>query len=449
MAKLKTEYICQECGFVSPKWAGKCSECGAWSSFVEEVTEKLSKSEAANIKPSFVSKVSAVSLKGIKGLETDRFVSGMRELDQVLGGGLVKGSVTLIGGEPGIGKSTIMMQLAGILSRNNKNLLYVSGEESPEQLKMRSDRLGTITDTIDVLATNAFEELLSAANEKKYDYIILDSVQTVASTELSGAPGTVGQVKNVTFRLVELAKSRGITALIVGQVTKDGYIAGPKVLEHLVDTVLYFEGDYSRGIRILRSVKNRFGPANEVGLFEMSDKGLLELRDANMLFDGDNVSPGKVIAPVVEGTRAFLVEIQALVSPTFYQFPKRISNGFDLNRLNMLLAVLDKKGGLNLNGCDVYLNVAGGMKISETSADLAVCAAVISSFREKAVPSDSVFIGEVGLTGEVRKVASMHSRIAEATRFGIKKYYLPEDASISDKGYVFSAKNIVEFLDKF
>jgi DNA repair protein RadA/Sms len=444
MAKKKSTFVCQSCGSVSPKWIGKCPECGAWSSYVEEIpqdepTGSLGKSR--DVQP--------LLLGSIRGLEVDRTKTGIGELDQVLGGGFVKGSVVLVGGEPGIGKSTIMLQVAGILGNTGAKILYASGEESPSQIKMRAERLGIETDNLSILATNSLEDILAAVDKERFEYIVADSVQTIASEELNSAAGTVGQVKHVTYRMVENAKQKGITTLIVGQVTKDGFIAGPKVLEHLVDTVLYFEGDYSRGIRILRSVKNRFGPTNEVGLFEMSGQGLLECPDGGLLGNTHSEAAGKVLVPVMEGTRAFLVELQALVTPTYFQFSRRNANGFDNNRLNMLIAVLDKKGGLNLGASDIYLNIAGGIKITETSADLAVCAAIISSFREKNVRPDTIFIGEVGLTGETRNVANVKSRLSEAVKFGVKTAYLPEKIDFDKKIDIIPVKNISEFLDKF
>ncbi|PLX70765.1 MAG: DNA repair protein RadA [Denitrovibrio sp.] len=446
MAKKKTKYVCQSCGYISPAWIGKCPECSGWSTFVEEVAEEETSKGALGKR---VPKVTAVSLKDVRGLETARTATGMPELDQVLGGGLVKGSVLLVGGEPGIGKSTIMLQVAGLLSRDKLKVLYVSGEESAAQLKLRGDRLGVSKNEIDILSTNSLEDVLQACDEEKPDYIILDSIQTVASDDLNSAAGTVGQVKHVTYRLVEIAKSRGITVMIVGQVTKDGYIAGPKVLEHLVDTVLYFEGDYSRGVRILRSVKNRFGPTNEVGIFEMTDKGLLELSSYSFVEDAKDNSAGRVFVPIMEGTRAFLIEVQALVAPTFYQFPKRNCMGFDHNRLNMLLAVLEKKGGLNLAGSDIYINVAGGMRITEPSADFAICAAIVSSFRDRPIPPETTFIGEVGLTGVIRPVSNMGSRLSESYKMGIRKYYLPEKVEFDKSIEIGLSINISKFLDMF
>lgn len=417
---------------------GRCPDCSAWNSFVEEVAADKTEQTSGSYRPS----VSPLNLAQVKGLETSRFKTGIGELDQVLGGGIVKGSVVLIGGEPGIGKSTVMLQVAGILSEKEKRVLYVSGEESPAQIRIRADRLSVRPEKLELLATTAFEDVLYAFSENKYDYLIVDSIQTVVSAEISSSGGTVGQVRHITYRLVELAKSLGVTVFIVGQVTKDGNIAGPKVLEHLVDTVLYFEGDYSRGVRILRSVKNRFGSTDEVGIFEMSSTGLLEAGNKAFMDSGSLPAAGKVLCPVLEGSRPFIVEIQALAAPTFFQYPKRNATGFDLNRLNMLIAILEKKGGINLSGADVYLNVAGGLRVNEPAADLAVCAALISSFKDKPLPLDRVFAGEVGLTGEARSVPNMQGRILEAARFGMKYFCVPVKTDKSESIKIVDIKNI-------
>ncbi|MDR2401457.1 MAG: DNA repair protein RadA [Deferribacteraceae bacterium] len=426
MGKTKTRYVCSACGSVSPKWLGKCPDCGGWNTFAEELEAKESVNPVArgsNQKP--------VKLRDITGLETLRYITGIGELDLVLGGGVVKGSVVLVGGEPGIGKSTIMLQIAGVLGNSGKRLIYISGEESAEQIKMRSDRLNLESGNIDLLTTSSFEDLLIYA-EGGYDFIIVDSVQTVTSAELSSAGGTVGQVRHITYRLVELAKTRGITVFIVGQVTKDGAIAGPKVLEHLVDTVLYFEGDYARGLRLLRTVKNRFGSTGEVGLFEMSENGLKEVTGDLFISRGGEDTAGQAIAPVMEGSRTFLVEIQALASPTFFPIPKRSSNGFDINRLQMIAAVLEKRGGLGFFNADIYLNVAGGLRITETSADAAVAAALASSASNIILPADTVFIGEIGLSGAIRPVSNLSMRLNEAVRLGAKRLCTPAEIK-SDK----------------
>lgn len=441
MAKAKTRFICSSCGSISPKWLGKCPDCGEWNTFSEEVVEKKS---AAGMQ-AYIPAASPRELRAVQGVETVRFPTGLSELDLVLGGGLVKGSVVLVGGEPGIGKSTIMLQIAGILGQIKKRLLYVSGEESAEQIKMRADRLKVPYSNIDLLTTSSFEDVVSAVSLNKYDFLVIDSIQTVVSSELSSAGGTVGQVKHITYRLVEIAKSTGLTVFIVGQVTKDGAIAGPKVLEHLVDTVLYFEGDYTRGVRLLRTVKNRFGSTNEVGLFEMTDKGLIEV-SGDLFINKGEAAAGQAVAPVMEGSRSFLVEIQALVAPTFFQFPKRSANGFDQNRLQMLVAVLEKRGGVNLNNADIYLNVAGGLKITEPAADTAVCAALISSFSDKPIGNDIVFSGEVGLSGEIRPVSNINMRIAESLRMGAKTIHTANDVQDSGKAKIIKISNIKDLL---
>lgn len=449
MAKIKSRYVCGSCGSVSSKWLGKCPDCGGWNTFAEEVVEKKT---AGNLVSHYQPAFKPVSFKDIEGVDTVRFHTGMGELDLVLGGGLVKGSVVLVGGEPGIGKSTIMLQIAGMLSLSGKKLLYASGEESPQQIKLRAERLDVNTDSVQLINTTSFEDVLSAVEVNKYDFLVIDSIQTVVSADLASGGGTVGQVRHITYRLVEVAKSTGLTVFIVGQVTKEGSIAGPKVLEHLVDTVLYFEGDYSRGIRLLRTVKNRFGSTNEVGLFEMTEKGLKEVGGDLFIQQSGTAASGQAICPVVEGTRPFLVEIQALVAPTFFQYPRRNANGFDQNRLQMLVAVLEKRGGFNLSAADIYLNVTGGLKITETAADLAVCASLISSFRDKVLGWDTVFTGEIGLSGEIRPVANMQSRINEAARMGVKKMYVPAGTADKDKKIkiiqVSNIKELISILDK-
>ncbi len=428
MAKIKTTYVCSNCGSVSAKWLGKCPDCNEWNTFTEQLVQKSSSKAKLNVSPT----TSVVELSQVEGLETTRFSTGINELDNVLGGGIVKGSVVLIGGEPGIGKSTVMLQVAGILTKREQHVLYVSGEESPGQIKLRADRLKLDTKGMTLLASTSLDDVIHASSNGEYAYIVIDSIQTIVSDEIEASSGTVSQVRHVTYRLVELAKSKGIAIFIVGQVTKDGNIAGPKVLEHLVDTVLYFEGDYSRGVRILRSVKNRFGSTDEIGIFEMSSVGLVEAGNKAFIDTDAPEAAGKVLTAVLEGARPFLVEIQALVTPTFFQFPKRNATGFDNNRLTMLIAILEKKGGLNLSGADVYLNVAGGLKVFEPAADLAVCAALISSLKDIAVPYNVAFAGEIGLTGEVRAVPAVTSRAIEASRFSVKTFYVPSKNEKSD-----------------
>ncbi len=438
MAKPKVNFICRECGNVSPKWVGRCSECGAWNSFDEEIIESVSKKKA-------VSNLTVKKLSEIQEIELQRINTGIGEFDQVLGGGLVKGSVVLVGGEPGIGKSTIMLQVASLLQNKKQNVMYVSGEESTSQIFMRGNRLKLETEDFYVISTSNFEDVLNILSDKSIDILIIDSIQTMHSEELTSAAGTVSQVKFITHKLVEIAKTKAITVFIVGQVTKEGAIAGPRVLEHLVDTVLYFEGDYTRGVRILRAVKNRFGPTNEVAIFEMKSEGLCELSKLDLIDDCEEVS-GRVFSPVMEGSRVFIVEIQALVTKTFYNFPKRNATGFDLNRLQMLVAILEKKVGLNLSGCDIYLNVAGGLKLNEPSADLAVCAAIISSFVDNPVNNDTVFFGEVGLTGKISSTPNTNGRIGEAQKFGFNHIVAPEGTEDKNGVKITKINNISELM---
>jgi len=441
MAKKKTNYICQSCGAVAPKWTGKCPECGAWNSYVEEVIEE------ASVKKRYVAENRPVLLREIKGLEVDRTTSGIKEFDQVLGGGIVKGSVILIGGEPGIGKSTIILQIASKLAEQERPVLYLSGEESSSQIKLRAERLKVNGSNVSILSTTNIDDLFANLDENYYDYVFVDSIQTVYSKDLNSSAGTVGQIRYVTQLLVELAKSKGLTVFLVGQVTKDGAIAGPKVLEHLVDTVLYFEGDYTRGIRILRAVKNRFGSTNEVGLFEMKSEGLKEISTLAFI-NSFETSPGRAMAVTLEGTRPIVIEIQSLVSNTYFNFSKRNVNGMDLNRLHMLIAILEKKVGANLGQTDVFVNIAGGLKINEPGTDMAVVAAIMSSFREIALPLNVAFIGEVGLTGELRSVSSMNFRINECKKMGISKVYLPADYDDMVEGVEMTKfKKVDEFLN--
>jgi DNA repair protein RadA/Sms len=439
MAKIKSHFVCNQCGAISPKWVGKCTECGSWNSFTEEIIDTKETKNQSTPKNIPIKKLSSIS-----GIEADRFITGIKEFDQVLGGGIVKGSVILIGGEPGIGKSTIILQISAILTNKRKKVIYFSGEESYSQIKIRADRLGIGNIELDIVSTNSFENIQEILKSNFYDYAIIDSIQTFYSEEISSAAGTVSQIKHITHNLVEIAKTIGTTIFIIGQVTKEGSIAGPKVLEHLVDTVLYFEGDYNRGIRILRSVKNRFGPTNEVGFFEMSDKGLKEISYKELLISSSNYS-GRALTSVMEGTRFFLVEVESLVSPTFFNFSKRIANGFDLNRLNMIAAILEKRGGLNIANHDIYLSIAGGLKINEPAADLAISASLISAFKNTPLPESSIFIGEVSLTGEVRQVSNLKNRINEALKLNIKNIFAPGKIEEKDLNF-YSINNIIDLI---
>ncbi len=433
MAKPKQRYVCSSCGGEFPKWAGKCPDCGEWNTIPQEpimVAAKKSSTMAGNSMGGIGGlgmgsgyAISTLVPKKFDEIETrgefSRFMTGIREFDTVLGGGIVQGSVTLIGGEPGIGKSTIILMVASILAEAGHGVLYISGEESPSQIKNRAERLNATSKNISVLATMDIEQAISHLESGTYRYAIVDSVQSVSSSNLSSAAGTVTQVKHIAYQMMEIAKRKNITLFLIGQVTKDGAVAGPKVLEHLVDTVLYFEGDHNRGLRILRAVKNRFGSTDEVGVFEMSSQGL-KSADASMFVSNlDTPMPGKVITPIMEGTRSFLVEVQALVSTTYYQYPKRTTVGFDARRLDMLMAVLDKYCNINLSSYDVYLNIAGGLRVNDPGGDLAICAAILSSVKDKPISSQYSFLGEVGLSGEISSVTNVNSRLSEAEKFGV------------------------------
>ena len=449
MAKLKTTYVCQNCGAVQAKWMGKCPECNEWNTLVEEVVEKQSISKSS-LSQNYTPKNTPVTLSNVAGIETVRFHTGIKELDQVLGGGIVKGSVVLIGGEPGIGKSTVILQVSGILSKQNKKVLYVSGEESPSQIRMRADRLNVPVDNLELLATTSFEDVLSAVSMKHYDYLIIDSIQTITSEEIISGGGAVGQIRHVTYRLVELAKSTGLTVFIIGQVTKDGNIAGPKVLEHMVDTVIYFEGDKYKSYRMLRSMKNRFGNTSEVGIFEMHTDGLREVTNPNELFLNERsqvAAPGSAIIVTNEGTRPLLVEIQALVGTTPYPTPRRVTNGVDLSRLLQILAVLEKRVGLNLSKQDVYVNVMGGIDVDEPSADLGIALAVATCARDVVVDPQTVIIGEIGLSGEIHPVNGIEKRLKEAVNSGFKKAIIPYANKINyDKIEIVPVKRLMDAI---
>ncbi len=421
MAKSENKFVCQECGYETVKWLGKCPSCGQWETFVEERQKK----EPAS-KRSASAGINAVELDGVTLGDEERFVTGIGELDRVLGGGAVKGSLILIGGDPGIGKSTLILQMCD--SMKSAPCLYITGEESISQVKMRADRLGVNNKRILVAAETNMTEVLESVQRIKPGLLVVDSIQTVFSEDLVSAPGSVSQVKEVTLQLLRVAKTENITVVIAGHVTKEGSMAGPRVLEHMVDTVLYFEGERHQSYRILRAVKNRFGSTNEIGIFEMGETGLTEVANPSsaMLSGRTESEPGSVVVCSMEGTRPMLIEIQALLSETSFNNPRRMANGMDYNRIILLLAVLEKKAGMQLHYCDAYVNVVGGIKISETASDLGVMVAVASSYKNKTVEKDCVVIGEVGLTGEVRAVSRIEGRIKEAARMGFKKIVVPE-----------------------
>jgi len=423
--KAKTVFFCSECGNESPKWSGRCSSCGAWNTMVEAPSEPKSRSGSVNTSGrAFKNKPELLADIGTE--DEVRFLTGFSEFDRVLGGGAVRGSLVLVGGAPGIGKSTLLLQFCGLAGKTEK-ILYISGEESKRQLKMRAERLGTDSERLYVLAETNLGEILSAIADIKPDVLIIDSIQTMYNSEISASPGSVTQVKDCTMAIMQLAKNENIIAFIVSHVNKEGAIAGPKVLEHMVDCVLYFEGERSMSYRILRAAKNRFGSTNEIGVFEMADSGLREvLNPSEMLLSGrpDN-SPGTCVTCVMEGTRPILAEIQALVTPSSFNVARRNSNGVDYNRATLLLAVLEKRGGISVGGSDAYINVIGGLELDEPAADLATVLAIASSHRDKPIGNDVAAVGEVGLTGEVRSVTALNQRLAEISRLGFKRCVVP------------------------
>ncbi len=424
MAKNQTIFVCSSCGNESPKWLGKCPACNSWNTFYEE---KVIKDKVSNERKSINAEV--VKLKDVGTSEKiNRVHTGFNELDRVLGGGLVPGSLILLGGEPGIGKSTLILQICDNVKFENETILYVSGEESGRQIKLRADRLNIDNDNIMFLGEANIEIVQEAIEEKKPSFMIIDSIQTMYSGENPSAPGSVSQVRDITAKIMQMCKQKEITTVIIGHVTKDGTIAGPRVLEHMVDTVLYLEGERYFSYRILRSVKNRFGSTNEIGLFEMKEEGMVEVDNPSELLisDREGNPSGSVVIAALEGTRTMLVEIQALTSTTAFGLPRRTGIGVEYNRLVLLLAVLEKKVGINLSNQDVYVNVVGGMRLDEPTADLGIALAVVSSSKNIPLPKDLIAMGEIGLTGEVRGISSIEKRIKEAEKLGFKTCIVPE-----------------------
>ena len=432
--KIKSVFFCQSCGYESSKWMGQCPGCREWNTFVEETVKPTTKAlgkQTSGISSGEFTK--PVSLSEIEMNDEERADTHIGEFNRVLGGGLVRGSLILVGGDPGIGKSTLLLQVAGNLSGDKKDILYISGEESLRQIKLRANRLGSFSESLKFLCETNLSNIEEAIVRTKPEVIIIDSIQTMANENVSSAPGSVSQVRESTAVLMRIAKSMNITVFIVGHVTKEGQVAGPRVLEHMVDTVLYFEGDRHASYRILRAVKNRFGSTNEIGVFEMQEKGLVEVTNpSEFMLDGrpDNAS-GSVVTCSVEGTRPILIEVQALVTHTNFGFPRRQANGTDYNRVNLLMAVLEKRIGLQLGDFDAYVNLAGGMKVAEPSLDLGICLAIISSFKNKPISDDVIAFGEVGLSGEVRSVTMAEARVQEAEKLGFKTCIVPR--ALADK----------------
>ena len=450
MAKTKTVFYCTECGNETPKWQGRCPACGAWNTLQEHI-EKPAAPGRAKAAPVGISRTP----KKLHEVDSDseiRFSTGMGELNRVLGGGAVAGSLVLVGGAPGIGKSTLLLQICAQLCLE-RSVLYVSGEESERQLKLRAQRLGVTPDKLYILTETRLSDDLEAVEVIKPDILIVDSVQTLYNEDNESSPGSISQVKDCTMSMMQLSKSQGITVFVVGHINKDGAIAGPKVLEHMVDCVLYFEGDPNSSYRLLRAAKNRFGSTNEIGVFEMGDSGLIEVPNpSQMLLEGrPEGASGTCVACVMEGTRPVLAEVQALVTKTTFNVPRRAADGFDFNRAVLLMAVAEKRGGMKLNVFDAYINVIGGLRLDEPGADLPVVLAVASSYREAVIPDDLVAIGEVGLTGEIRTVSHMNQRLAEVARLGFKKVIIPkggaEKLEIPEELTVYRVRNLREAIE--
>lgn len=450
MAKNKTVFVCNECGYESGKWLGKCPACNSWNTFYEQ---KVVETKAGGHKDLAKSENKPQKLNSYEAKETLRNSTGFGELDRVLGGGLVKGSLVLLGGEPGIGKSTLILQICDKVKGEGK-VLYVSGEESAEQIKMRADRLGINNDDILFLGETDIDVVNQAIIEINPKLVIIDSIQTMYSEEISAAAGSVSQVREITSQVMRVCKSRAITTIIIGHVTKEGNIAGPRVLEHMVDTVLYLEGERYFSYRVLRGVKNRFGSTNEIGMFEMNEEGMCEITNPSdiLISEREDNPAGSCIVSSIEGTRAILIELQALTTQSIFGFPKRTANGTDYNRLALLIAVLEKRASIMLGSQDVYLNLVGGIRVNEPSIDLGMMMAVVSSFKNVAIPKDMVIIGEVGLTGEVRRINVIDKRLKEAEKLGFKSCIIPEsnkkDLKEKYKLDIIGVSNINEAMKK-
>lgn len=435
MAKSRTTaFFCKECGYESAKWSGQCPSCKAWNTFVEEpVVKEKNVKGIVNINAKYhetagVKKAAPVRLSSVTAADTDRIKTDICELDRVLGGGIVEGSLVLVGGDPGIGKSTLLLQMCYNLAKNGNSVLYISGEESLGQIKLRAQRVGEASDNLMVLCETSLDTIENVLENVKPQIVVIDSIQTMYREEVGAAPGSVSQVRETTAVLMQLAKGLNISIFIVGHVTKEGVVAGPRMLEHMVDTVLYFEGDKNAAYRILRSVKNRFGSTNEIGVFEMRQEGLAEVANPSeyMLTGRPEEASGSVVVCLLEGTRPILVEIQALVCDSNFGMPRRTAAGADYNRVNLLMAVLEKRAGIHLSGSDAYVNIAGGMKVNEPAMDLGIVMALVSSFRNRPMMENTIVFGEVGLAGEVRAVSQPQIRINEAVKLGFENCILPQ-----------------------
>ena len=449
MAKIKSVYICSQCGYESPKWYGKCPSCGEWNTMNEEIVDKSSSTVQKTKRVSTYTR--PVSINSIDTTDEQRYFTGSKELDRVLGGGIVKGSLVLLGGDPGIGKSTILLQICNNLG-NELKILYVSGEESRRQLKLRAERLGVNNENTFIMTETDIEVIVEEIRTEKPDLVMIDSIQTMNLSALNSSPGSVTQVRECTNLLMHTAKGLDIPIIVVGHVNKEGSIAGPKVLEHIVDSVLYFEGDKQMSYRILRAVKNRYGSTNEIGVFQMTDKGLTEVENPSMmLLSGrpHNVS-GSCVACTMEGTRPLLAEIQALVSTSGYGNPRRMSTGYDYNRLALIIAVLEKRAGYYFSNSDTYVNIVGGLRLDEPAIDLSVAISLISSLKDVPIPENALAFGEIGLGGEIRSVANAQARINEASRLGFTKIILPYHnlkSVSSDTATLYGVKNVREAFE--
>jgi len=449
MKPVKTAFFCQDCGYQSPKWLGKCPACGAWNRFVEEEEPVSVSGKEADL--SF--NTPPLPIDEIAAQEGDRIVSGIDEVDRVLGGGVVGGSVILVGGEPGIGKSTLLLQILQHLAARGSKVLYVSGEESAKQIRLRGQRIGALSGNLLVLTEISIEKITQHFREVKPSILVVDSIQTTYSANLSSAPGSVGQVREGAQQFVLLAKKTGVPVFIIGHVTKDGAIAGPKILEHMVDTVLYFEGDSGHPYRIIRAIKNRYGPTNEVGVFEMGDSGLKEVANPSSFFLNERPegTVGSVVVPSIEGTRPILIEVQGLVGTNLFGTPRRTAIGVDHNRASLLTSVMDKVWGKNICGHDIFINVAGGIKVDEPAVDLGVVSAILSSFLDRPIDPHTIVLGEVGLTGEIRRVAQIEERVKEAARMGFNRCILPRGQKdimpSSQKIKLFPISNLKQLME--